>query len=319
MMSFRRNPRTRGWAGFFNIEHSFLESMKRFFKIAGYSLATFVALLAVSYTIIHIRTNTQLSHIYQLQPAPIDIPTDSSAVARGKHIVETHGCIKCHGDNFGGKIFLDNPALGRVVAPNLTSGRSGVQPQYSDSDWIRAIRHGIGVEGKPLLVMPSQDYYFLSDEDLGAVIAFLKQLPAVDNELPAMRVGTLARILYQLGKLDVLIPAAQIAHEAPRPEAPLPGVTPAYGKYIVQGNCQGCHGENLLGGPPLVPGYPPVPNLTKAGPLAKWQENDFIKALRTGRTPEGKQMNGEFMPWLELGQMNDTELRAMWAYLQILD
>lgn len=146
--------------------------MKRFFKITGYSLASVVALLAIGYTIIHFLTSAQMNRGYQVQPALINIPTDSSAVAWGKHLVETRGCKKCHGDNFGGKVFMDSPALGRVVAPNLTSGRCGMQLQWSDSDWIRAIRHGIGVDGKPLLVMPSQDYYFLSDEDLGAMIAF---------------------------------------------------------------------------------------------------------------------------------------------------
>lgn len=147
----------------------------------------------------------------------------------------------------------------------------------------------------------------------------MKQVPAVDSELPAIRVGPLARVLYQFGKLDVLIPAAHITHDAPRPESPLPGVTPDYGRYIVQGNCQGCHGENLAGGPPLAPGFPLIPGLTKAGTLARWQESDFVNALRTGQTPEGKQMNTEYMPWRELGQMNDTELRAVWAYLQTLN
>jgi hypothetical protein len=92
-----------------------------------------------------------------------------------------------------------------------------------------------------------------------------------------------------------------------------------YGRYIVQGNCQGCRGENLAGGPPLAPGFPPIPGLTKAGALARWQESDFVNALRTGQTPEGKQMNSEYMPWRDLGQMNVTELRAVWSYLQTLN
>jgi mono/diheme cytochrome c family protein len=95
-------------------------------------------------------------------------------------------------------------------------------------------------------------------------------------------------------------------------------VSREYGKYIVQGNCQGCHGENLAGNPPLLPGFLPVPNLTPSGDLAKWTEVDFFKALRTGQTPNGKQLNTEHMPWRELGQMTDTELRAIWAYLQTL-
>jgi len=60
---------------------------------------------------------------------------------------------------------------------------------------VRAIRHGIGYDGKPLMIMPSKGYWYLSDEDLGAVIAFLKTAQPVDNVLGEKRIATLGRIL----------------------------------------------------------------------------------------------------------------------------
>lgn len=293
--------------------------MKRFLKYTGYGFAALILLIVLVYGVFHIRTNMAINHVYKIEPTVFAIPTDSSAIAWGRHIAQTRGCMKCHGEKLAGRIEIDDAALGRVVTTNLTGGRGGVQQQRSDRDWIRAIRHGIGADGKPLLVMPSQDFYYMSDEDLGCLIAYLKQLPPVDSNLPALRVGPLARVLFQLGTLDVLVPASVIAHEAPRPDSPLAGVTPEYGHYLVQGNCQGCHGENLAGAPPLAPGFPPVPSLTKSGNLVRWTEADFIKTLRTGQTPEAKQLNTEFMPWRELGQMTDTEIQAVWSYLQTMN
>lgn len=292
--------------------------MKSVLKVIGYGVVVLIALLVVSYSVMHVRTTMHMNRVYQIQPAPVSIPTDSNAVAWGKHLAVSRGCLKCHGDNLSGKTINDDFALGLLVSTNLTGGRGGVAQQRSDGDWVRAIRHGVGADGKPLIAMPSQDSYYMSDEDLGSLIAYIKQVPPVDNEVPENKIGPLARVLYQFGKLDVLIPAEMIQHDAPRPESPLAGVTPEYGRYLVRGNCQGCHGETLAGGPPLVPGFPPVANLTKSGPLANWQEPDFIKTMRTGQTPEGKQLDSEHMPWKELGQMTDTELRAVWTYLHTM-
>ncbi len=74
----------------------------------------------------------------------------------------------------GGADFFNDPALAVIDAPNLTPGQGGVGAHFSDADWVRAIRHGIDPTGRPLLIMPSRNYYHLSDEDLGKVIAYLK-------------------------------------------------------------------------------------------------------------------------------------------------
>lgn len=217
----------------------------------------------------------------------------------------------------GGKLIIDDMALGKIVATNLTGGKGGVQTLNSDDDWVRAIRHGVHRNGRPLVVMPSSEYYHLSDEDLGCVIAYLKQLPPVDSNLPEISVGPLARVLFPLGKLKELIPAELIDHSAPRPVVPVAAVTPEYGKYLSV-SCQSCHYPNLEGGPYPVPGHPPAPSLTRNGDLGHWTEADFIRALRSGKTVDGKELNNDYMPWQNFGKMNDTELRAIWAYLQTL-
>lgn len=291
--------------------------MKKVLKYTSYGLLTLLGILFVVYLAFSFQTNAHMNKAYTIEPAEVHIPVDSASIARGKHIVESRGCTDCHGADMEGRVFIDDFAMGKVVATNLTGGKGGVQSIYSDADWVRAIRHGIHRSGRPLLVMPSNEYYYLGDEDLGAVIAYLKSLPPVDNPLPAHNIGPLARVLYPLGKLDQLLPAELIDHAAPRPVTPVAAVTPEYGEYLAVG-CQGCHYPNLEGGPSVVPGFPPAPSLTRNGNLARWSEADFIRAIRSGKTPDGKELNNAYMPWQNFGKMNDTELQAIWIYLQTL-
>ena len=89
----------------------------------------------------------------------------------------------CHGDNLAGDTLVDDFAFARIAASNLTSGRGGIGGTYSDIDYVRAIRHGVGNDGKGLPIMPSEAFNKFSDHDLGAMIAYLKTLPPVDNEV----------------------------------------------------------------------------------------------------------------------------------------
>lgn len=119
-----------------------------------------------------------------------------------------------------GNIYLDDPSVGKVVASNLTSGKGGVGGKYTDRAWVRAIRHGIQADGTALLFMPATEFCFLSDEDLGAVIAYMKSAPAVDNELPPSSVSWTGRVVMTLVPAITFIPAELIPHEAPRPTEP---------------------------------------------------------------------------------------------------
>jgi hypothetical protein len=143
------------------------------------------------------------------------------------------------------------------------------------------------------------------------VIAYLKALPPVDNVLPQKQLGWVARY-YVLTTPD-LLSAATIDHNAPPPDAPEPGLTVEYGSYLAV-SCGFCHGEDLAGG--LEPGA--GLNLTPAGDLGNWTEEDFIRALRTGYRPDGRQLKRDLMPWDRIGEMSDLELRAIWLYLQSL-
>jgi mono/diheme cytochrome c family protein len=201
------------------------------------------------------------------------------------------GCTDCHGDNLAGEPLIEDPALGYLYASNLTAGQGGVDADFTDADFVRAIRHGVGSDGKPLWFMPAQEFYYLNDDDLGALIAYIKSLPPMDNVMPKNSGRLLVRILFVTGQLP-LVPAELVDHNAPRPPVVEPGVTVEYGEYLAVG-CQGCHHANYAGGPILgaPPDVPPAANLTPAGELAEWAEEDFINTMRFGIAPDGDQLD----------------------------
>ena len=292
--------------------------MKKVLKWIGIVLGLLVGLVVLAFGVVYVITEARLNKTYTIQVEPVSIPTNAAAIERGQHVAVIRLCIDCHGSNLAGRVFLDNPVIGRIVTTNLTSGNGGVGSVLSDADWVQAIRHGVRPDGKPLLIMPAGEYYYLSDADLGAVIAYIKSLPPVDNELPAKEIGPLFRVAMTF--MDVVfIPAEVIDHTAPRPISPKVGATVEYGKYLAL-ICTSCHGPGFSGGPiPMVPPeWPPALNLTPGGELQGWTEEMFINTLRSGVTPSGHQFNNLYMPWKLLGQMTDDEFKAVFLFLRSL-
>ncbi|MCB0209082.1 MAG: c-type cytochrome [Anaerolineae bacterium] len=292
--------------------------MKKIFKWIGWIVGIVLALLIVALLGVYVISTMRLNKTYQIQLAAVTIPTGEDAVTEGGRQFLTRGCIDCHGENGAGKMVIDDALVGHIMASNLTSGEGGVGQSYTDIDWVRAIRHGIGPDSKPLVVMPSIEYKNINDNDLGALIAYLKALPPVDHTPPPVTVGPLGRILL-VGKIAPVLSAEQIDHNAPRPAAVAKGETAEYGHYLAQ-TCIGCHGEGLSGGP--IPGLPPDPpdpqNLTpdhETG-LGDWTEADFKQVLRYGQRPNGTEVNPQKMPWPAFQHMTDEEISALWLYLQ---
>lgn len=291
--------------------------MVKVLKRIGIGLAGLLVLGIVLVSVIStIRWNQGYENI-DVPVESISIPTDQAAIARGEHIAITRYCGSCHGEDLAGDYLMNEPVLAVIPAPNLTAGTGGVGLTNTDEDWIRAIRHGVGHDNRGLIGMPARIWNQLSDEDLGALIAYLKNIPPVDNEFPERKIGPAFRLLLALGQAPVS-EASLIDHNAPRPSVPQPGVTLAYGEYLALG-CTACHGSNLNGGTirDLNGELVTALNLTLGGELQGWSEADFITAMRTGMTPSGHNLS-EAMPWRYVGQMTEEELQAIWLYLQSL-
>lgn len=292
-------------------------NMKKLLRILVWSIVCLLAIGSVALTAIYVVSAFRLDRRYLVTVAPAPVSTDAGAIERGRHIALTRGCLHCHGDDLGGATVLDNALIGKLSGPNLTRGRGGLPPEFMNQDWVRAIRHGVRPDGRPLVLMPSAEFATLSKNDFADLLAFLGAAPRVDRATVPIRLGPLGRILLITNKFPLaadLIDHGRVqANEEPR------AVTAAYGRYLAVA-CIGCHGPNFSGGKIAAgpPDWPPAANLTTIadGPLAHWTEADFIATLRTGRTPNGQELNPA-MP-RTFGHLTDEELQAIWKYLRTL-
>lgn len=283
--------------------------------IASIVLAAIV-LIGVASAGTYLLSEQRLNATITVRSASVSVPTDIAAVQYGQHIAGAIAlCTQCHGTNLTGAIVTDD-AVARVVAPNITRG--GAVAAFSDADYVRAIRDGVGPDGRPLWLMPADDYSLLSDTDLGALIAYLESLPPVSGSQPPSEIRPLGRVQLALGQL-ALLPATEVDHTLPRATAPEPGLTPEYGAYLATiAGCARCHGPGLSGGnsPGAPRGALPAANLTPSG-LANWTEADFLRAMRSGRRPDGRAIDPA-MPWPYYAQMSELELRAIWQFLGVV-
>lgn len=290
--------------------------LKKIFKWIGIVLGSLIVLLLAFYGFIYFNINYRVNKVYAFSPEEIRVPGDSATLALGKHLVAIKGCTDCHGGNMGGKVMIDDAALGRLVATNLTTGPGGLPIEYNHIDWTMALRHGVGRDGKPLLLMPSHESTLLTEKDMAAIIAYCQQLPPVNNELPEQKLGPMVRIMTFAGKMP-LLSVEMIDHEAAISKLPENAGPIALGKYLSV-SCKGCHRDNMLGGGPLAPGFPDVPSIAGSGRVGKWTNEQFTTMLRTGKTPEGRQIDNNNMPWKMTAQYTDQEIDALYAYLQSL-
>lgn len=194
--------------------------------------------------------------------------------------------------------------FGDLYPINLTP--AGPLKTWTDGQIFRAIRHGRDEKGNRLPVMSAQRVRNLSDDDIQSVIAYIRSQPPVQRETPPPRPSFLAAMMSGAGMLPSLPePAPDYVVGPPR------GPTRQYGEYTVGWmGCDECHGPNLEGG---KPGFLPVgPNLRS---VKNWTREGFITAMRTGKTPHGKQLDSLQMPWKAIGRFSDDDLTAIHAYL----
>jgi cytochrome c553 len=275
----------------------------------------FVAVVGFGAVAVYAASERKLRVTYDTSVPPVVVPTDGASIARGEHLARNViTCTLCHGKDLGGQVYSSDPMVGTVAGPNLTRGQGGLPAGYTAEDYARAIRRGVRKDGRSLMVMPSEVFTHLTQEDLGAVIAFLQQVPPVNRQVPQSGFGPVGRALFASGRLNIMV-----AGKTPRIEAPesvARDTTAAYGKYLANiSGCHGCHGYGLSGGRVAgPPGLPPASNLTPAG-IGAWTEPDFTRALREGKRPDGSSVD-PFMPWEVYRGMTDAEIRALWLYLR---
>jgi hypothetical protein len=293
--------------------------VKLWLKRIGIAVGVLVLLIAVVLGIfVYVQTSAfdkSMDRVYDLRPLEFERSTDPAVIARGDHLAHSVlpcAASDCHGTDLGGGKTQEMGPLGVITCPNVTPG--GLGAAYSDGELARLLRHGIKKDGRSLRFMPVQDVSWLPDSDLLAVISYVRTLPAKKSDNGPISIGTLGKILDRLDKIPLDV-ARRIDHEQAG-KGPPPAPTATYGKLLSQ-VCTGCPGKGLSGGP--IPGAPPeipIPrNLTphETG-LKGWTFEDFERLLNQGIRKNGAKIN-PFMPIEAFGKFDDTEKRALWAYL----
>jgi len=218
----------------------------------------------------------------------------------------------------GGGMMMDAPPVGVIRGPNITRGRGGVTAGYTSADWDRIVRHGVLRDGSQA-VMPSEDYFAMSDHELSDMIAYIRSRPAVDAEVPKASFGPIGKVLLALGKYPLSAERVEDHKRAHRVEPPAAAETPEFGAHLTA-TCLGCHRANLAGGPMQFgpPDWPPASNLTPhENGLKSWSFEDFDKALTEGVTRDGRPLRDPMTHVIPgTRAMSLTERKAVWAYLR---
>jgi mono/diheme cytochrome c family protein len=306
--------------------------MRKVMKFLGWGFLGAVGLLCIAVLLLSRRT-------YDAPLPRIVSSKDPEVIARGRYLAygPAH-CVDCHGAagqaakaaaGEGGDIPLSGGfefrlPVGIIRTPNLTADLETGIGGMSDGEIARALRYGVGRDGRALA--PFMPFANLSDEDLTALVSFLRSQAPVRNEV----------VVRELNPLGLAVVAFAIRPQGPTREVPKKVVAEAtaeYGRYLVEdvGNCVGCHtqrdmvtgkfiGAPLAGGNEMRSEASPdspirfvSPNLTPhptTGRLANWTEEVFVARFHLGRGAEGSPM-----PWKSFGRMNDTDLRAIYRYL----
>lgn len=281
------------------------------------------------------------------RPAPVvTVHADAARLARGEYVVRHVAvCLHCHSDtdsrSWGNPILagtegsggecLDRQTAfpGRVCARNITADPTTGVGQWKDGELMRAIREGVDRNGDALfMVMPYENYRHMSDEDVEAVVAYLRTLRPVVRKNPE-------RVL------DFPLPI--ITKFQPKPlegpvSAPNPAEHLAYGKYLVEvAGCEICH-------TPVDDHHEPLPGqafsggqkfLTRAGTqlmsanitpdqgtgIGALDKAQFIGLFKMWAPPARQHQPidpklNTVMPWLDYSGMTEDDLGAIYDYLR---
>ena len=304
-----------------------MESRKRFIKLSLVAIALAAVILLVGYNSRKGATSGPVTRLsFERTPARLE---------RGRYLVEGPAhCFQCHsevdwekpgaqpkqGKKGAGTIFPEE-ALPWLVAPNITPDIETGAGTWTDEQFARAIREGIGHDGRRLFpMMPYMNFKNMSDEDLASVVAYVRSIEPVRNVVPKTMLPEVVK-----GSLP---PHQPITTSVPSPDMSNPIER---GKYLVTlANCASCHTPMNQQGQPITHlafaggmlfkgpwGEVTSANITPdASGISYYDEELFVKTLRTGHV--GARKLNSIMPWGYFRNMTDEDLKAIFAYLRTL-
>jgi mono/diheme cytochrome c family protein len=292
--------------------------MNKWMKRAIVAVGTLAVLAAAGVMLGKALGERKMQRVVAVAAAPLVPPSGPVSLQQGRYLYATRGCADCHGDNGAGKEVIRSGAM-LVVSPNITAGPNSATARYTEIDWVRTLRQGVKPDGRPVLIMPSEDYNRLTDDDLRAVIGYVQQLPPVAGRQRIIDLPAVVKLMYAVG---VVRDAWEMIDHSLPPEQPVKvEVSVAHGAYVSK-TCMGCHGPGFSGGriAGSPPEWPASANLTagQASVMPRYPNAEaFMVMMRSGKRPDGSAIS-PVMPFGSLRQMSDTDLRALYSYLKTL-
>lgn len=277
--------------------------MRRFLKWLKYLVLTVLVLALCAVGAAYAISEYKLRRTHETPPIDLDLPTDPAAIEEGRRLATLRGCYRgCHAE-LEGQVMMDRPFMLRLVAPNLTTAVD----RYGPEGVARIVRHGVRPDGTTTTGMPSEMFYYLSDEDLARIIAFIRSAEPVESNLPDTRYRIMSRVIIALGAFEP--DAERVAALGPRPPVPERGPTPEYGRYLAMTVCTECHGERLEGG---FDGKAPPLSIAKG-----YSREAFARLMREGVPIGDRELDvmGD-VARSRFSVFTDEELDALYAFLQ---
>jgi cytochrome c553 len=292
--------------------------MRKWIARSAVGLTVLVSGAGAAFMVLADMGERKLARRIDVAVTPVAFRSDAASIERGAYLFKSRGCGDCHGADGAGHVVVDDGKGMLVRAPDITPVKNGVTAGYAPVDWVRTIRHGVKPDGRPVMIMPSEDYNRLTDKDLASLVAHVRGLPPLAGGAAVLELPIPVRVLYGFGAIKDA--AARIDHSLP-PAQPVPEAVDAQHGAYVANMCLGCHGEHLSGGkiPGGPPDWPPAANLTPGEGTAMSRYPDaaqFISMLRNGKRPDGKPI--KVMPFESLAKLNDVDARALYEYLKTL-
>ena len=297
-----------------------MSGLKKVLKWTGIILLFFIVALFVT-----VQSRQKLT--YDAPYPNITASKDSSVIARGKHLVFSSAhCINCHNNNNPDSLFMQGEhvplsgavafrlPVGTIYSKNITPDNETGIGKYSDQEIARSLRYGVKPDGR--VVFDFMQFHNMSDEDLTAVISYLRVQEPVYNKVPGNE-------LNFVGKAVNAFMVKPVGPDGEIPKTVIKDTSAAYGKYLAINiaECKGCHTQRDMagkfigepfGGGAEIEGYI-TPNLTPdpSGRISKWTKENFINRFR-----QGKLIPGTPMPWNSYARMTDDELTAVYNFLK---
>lgn len=277
--------------------------MKTLFRWLGYALAGLIVLALGFVGWVWFASAQVLGARHEAGTERLAAPTPAQLADAGRQ-ARILGCVNCHGEGLRGRVMADVPNVVRIWAPNLNE----LAARVSDQQLAQAIRQGIGADGRALFDMPSEVYARLTDQEVAALIAYVRSVPRAGAPVSPLEWGPIGRFALATGGVSPAM--AMIEDFRVRQPYDL-GARHAAGRRLAAIQCAGCHGPDLAGDEP-IPGLI-APDLAIAG---AYDLDQFRTLLRTGVAPHGRDLG----LMREVGEKDtpsytDGEIDALHAYL----